>query len=644
MASAAAEVLNRRELGSTIAAWAYDPATDVFTVEMRLDAVRFGSGPLATAALLASNHVRKVGAAERNATDRTMNAFVASVTREAVSWLSVQLNTWLRTQAKVTLTAKNVPGDNATAEGLLQYLANEAVRIHMSGLTPTQEVARVALTTYGTGRQAPETNTGALWKPMMRLAHANVDVDPDNVPRYEREIHHADARGRLEELRELLALVAAALAGGGGSRLWEAVSAGLADADGMFEAAASSTVPFGPLRPDSVAVKLLCDNVHAMIADAETKEPGLVVTASFEAEPMLMAPTIDFGEGGGGYACGCSTFAFAEAVVIAAHALERAAEQPYTDDDAALFGPEKARLEDALLRPVSATNAKLVALERDVAKLDTMMGQRRSASAVGLMTTFATVCPTFGNNVTEETLGPSVTEARKAFHLRKAGLSAVGKELYRGFRGWHHARCLEPRQTAHATLVGADKARVLTYFAVDGDNPGYLVGTLMHTVLHTLVDLDAPKVAGHAVVYVKGPGTTAVSTPCAIEQMLVALSALAVLECELDRSLFNAIEDMERVVPPGTLAAAVRGGKAVGGLRGLLRLGVRPNLVARVARELHTYANVRHDAGKRYRHAVGVNASFSALTDSLKQVARTRLDARVAERAAAELPRAEYEV
>lgn len=123
--------------------------------------------------------------------------------------------------------------------------------------------------------------------------------------------------------------------------------------------------------------------------------------------------------------------------------------------------------------------------------------------------------------------------------------------------------------------------------------------------------------------------------------MLVGETALTVLESELDRNLANAIADMESAVPSGTLAAAVRGGAALDGITGLLRLGVKPKLVARAVRELHTFANVRHDAGKRYRHAVGVNASFSALTDSLQQVARTRLDARVAEQAAAELSRTE---
>ena len=155
----------------------------------------------------------------------------------------------------------------------------------------------------------------------------------------------------------------------------------------------------------------------------------------------------------------------------------------------------------------------------------------------------------------------------------------------------------------------------------------------MHTTLAMLIDIDTPKLAQHPMVYVRGPGTTAVSTPCSIEQLLMQTHHLKTLETELDRQVINTVADMGRMVDTQTIAFNVHHRGIRGGIKALLLLGGHPDVIARVVRELHTFSNVRHDAGKRYRHAVGVNASFSALTDALKQLVRSQVDVEIATQA-----------
>lgn len=628
MAAIATAVLNRRELGSTLAAWNYEPDRHCFVAEFRLDAVRYGPGPLATVGLLATSHVEKLSAADKQANDQAQNDFVRDVITTAVNWLKTPLQTWLKLQSvNVGAAAKRLPigfQDLPASDAMIAYLASESVREHVNVGSPVEAIAKAALTTVAAANDTNPTK-GAVWRPMARLAHANIDVDPDNVPRYEREIHHNDLHGKFMELGELLRLVAEALGAATGSELWEALSAGRASASAMFENAASKTVPFGPLDPSSAAIAVMCERVRKrIVADCTTNEP-LVLTADFNQEVAPLAPTVHFDENKGEYAVGCATYTFAEALVVAANAIEVAVNSVYTLEDEAEFGPEVGNVSDDDVAPVSTASKSLIALAEKIKR-----EKRQGNNLADAEAEFERICPASGSKGLD--IEERVKTSLATYHMRRVGISAVGKALVRGFRGWHHARCLEPRQTAHATIAGRERDRLLKHFRISGPHPAFKKG-LMHTTLAMLIDIDTPKLAQHPMVYVRGPGTTAVSTPCSIEQLLMQTHHLKTLETELDRQVINTVADMGRMVDTQTIAFNVHHHGIRGGIKALLLLGGHPDVIARVVRELHTFSNVRHDAGKRYRHAVGVNASFSALTDALKQLVRSQVDVEIATQA-----------
>lgn len=189
----------------------------------------------------------------------------------------------------------------------------------------------------------------------------------------------------------------------------------------------------------------------------------------------------------------------------------------------------------------------------------------------------------------------------------------IASFLADNFCGWHHARCLEPRQTAHAVVCG-DLYEVASKHLKD-IGAVTLKADRRTPVLARLALLEAPALAVHPVLLVEGPGLGAVATVCEARDYWVETPALKSLMTEAIRLLKTAASDMKAQIrrAPECVGAKINSAKDLASLAVIAEEGP----IVLLVEALHIYNAVGTGAGKRYRHLVGVNAAVAALNDAV---------------------------
>ena len=474
--------------------------------------------------------------------------------------------------------------------------------------------------------------------PAARLAHTMVDVDPDKIPRYERDLHYADHNGRADELLKVIQLFLKALASQVAADHWNRIVFGNSDHYGVdeFEAMVISNNPF-PSRSDAGKISQEIFNFDIIVTSGSNQtlssliynrimkavDDEILLVGAPDAAVMHDAPVLVMGETSSeyGYAIGTAAYPFIEALSLASAALvfastERDAEYVRNGDKRQDNSPYRIQEIYDAPQPLATT------------------GSVWEKTDMSLLT----------NEVS----------------LYRITFESILRYLEEYFRGWHHARCLEPRQTAHAVVVRNLARQATDHFAENGSvqkltdsqmadvdllkSQNYLkaLGTIFAgtqtefdskdckealfrywTVLDMLSDVDTPRLVYHPTCYVQGPGNAAVPTVCEALAWWTPSSMLQAHADELLNMMPLAINDLPQAQrAPNTVAAKVLA-KNPTNLYQLCKCAA-PVHLARVLRELNVYASVRADGGKRYRHLLGVNASIAALNSAVRHLLLSR--------------------
>lgn len=593
-------VANTRRRGDTLKSWRFDSDTRAITIELSATATFMVPAPQATVGLLATTHLKSLAKRERDAQDEALATTVREVTATTLALLEKDLRLELKQHGVPSAASCLSNPDTA----LRQLIVTRTLRDGAPATGPG-EMAADALAAW-TSNKAVRATTQLHPVPMVRLAHTNIDVDPDNIPRHEKDLHHTDMDGRLDELRQLLVLTGQALVCPDAAGLWECITdvhTDRASTDTRFAAAASSTLPFGLPPPAAKPVFDTIDRVYNLLRAKCEAEPPLVAVANFTVAVGEDTPVVRMRGGVDTrfYAAGTAAYPFAEALILAAKCVATAHDRgPLTDAECGLYGEEISDMRD---RQLETCSLQAMRYQQLCAMPDSADPEARR---------------TLANSIIPNGTDNQIRAACTAYELHRVGILQTARHLVTDFAGWHHTRCLEPRQTAHACLFGPLRKKVLDHYGTLAHTEGP-----MYTVLAGLRDLAAPVITQEPAVFVLGPGNNAVATPCAVQEMLLVTPNFKVLDAELAERVAYLCTDLAPRQPPGLVIQAVRpwgGTTAEGAAKRLLDVGATPSLLVRAMRELHTCAGVRTGAGKRYRYSIGVNAAYSACDGALRQL------------------------
>ena len=547
--------LNRRNNGDDVCDWEYDSNSQLWRVVCEDTATAVVPGAQATANLLATAHIGAITDRQKASQDERTSRMVGSVVEDVLDALHDQIWKAISKMASIPSTAYQQTLLHEPRTEATRRLAREAAR------TTNNMVARDLLSKYADKSLTTLSRQATYeWLPLVRLAHTEVAVDPDNIPRFERDLHHTDEAGKLDELYNVLALTVAALTSEEAATMWEKLVKfeDTRSVSSDFAEMASSTRPFGW---PSTGTEALYAEARA-IADELAKQPCVVAVGVPNAECDFKAPVVDFNGSHNEptFAIGTAAYPFVEGIVLAAQCLTHA--------NAIILPPN---------HPVKR-----------------------------------------------------VRVARAGRLAYGCTWDSVKKYLKENFSGWHHSRCLEPRQTAHATVAGKEAVRVKKHLtALDSCSEKEL--PRLYSLFQMIKDADHPRLVRPPTFFCKGPGHGAVATVCEAIEYLCPTDHLKRLERELWGQLTCASRDIPKLRPDNCVA--VKLGFPPPGPGSSQNLPTMVNLsdlaekyvenieaLACAVLELHTYDTIRADAGKRYRHTLGAHASAAALDTALRQL------------------------
>lgn len=503
-------------------------------VEFSPDADGLAPGPQAAAGLLSTAHVQELSRSERTSQNEEEAEHLYAIVSKVLN--AMQEEIW---QQIGLLSAQGCT--HYTQTYLMEPRAEAGKRLarQAANAPGTDPGIKTLLQNWADGMGHPNRRHLA-WIPKVRLGHTEVNVDPDNIPRYERDLHHSDNNGRLNELRTVFRLTVEALFSTEASTLWKSLTSHqFAAASEEFSRMAQSTTPFGSAKEIGLLLK---QRLSALAVDL-CNDPIIAVAAP-GAECSLEAPVIrmDGDHVLPFYAIGTAAYPFVEALVLAAQAL------------------------------LNANDSE----ER---------GKRLRYT------------PSAGNP--------------RVLHVNEDDLVYF---LENGFAGWHHTRCLEPRQTAHAALAGIAKHTAEIWITrVQAHRTGKI-----HSLYTQIKGAVHPALVEPPRLYVQGPGNGAVATVCELPNYLAPLPQLKMLDRELVTRLHDCKKDLLKPLSPACVAYALDDGITT--IEELCIVVEDIPSLARAVSELHTFMTVRADAGKRYRHQLGVQASHVALSAALKSL------------------------
>ena len=626
--------------------------TDLSKITFRViyhnDATLKTAAPPKTLGLLATAHIKRVEAlagAQDEATRRQLELVVFKVldaVRETVDNAVEQMVTRGTDRAEFQNTAfeGSTPVDAIDRTTLLSFFSVVANQCNNAPLAQTLIEAFANPEAGRSSKRARVAESALL--PMARLAHTQVEIDPDKIPRYERDLHYADSQGRDNELQEVLDLCLKALASETAAKNWNKIVFPNADLYGVdeFENLVISDNPF-PSRDDAGAASLPQQDFDFFVDDglgeplivnyifnlikAKAKDEILFVgmpdaQIHHEAPVLLMGSSFNSNK----YAVGTAAYPFIEAIILASSAL------------------------------YYATSQSEGLLDAGAKRTDTTVYQVDQL--------YTTPEPPVAGAVTTDPRRElvDISTLTNQISMYKVGFTDIIDYLTESFVGWHHTRCLEPRQTAHAVVVSDLAENAVKHFVKlkavrkleDGelkevftsDTIFTLLGTYLKNddnffrdqinrkaldrywiVLDMLSEVDTPVLVRHPTCYVQGPGPAAVPTVCEALAWWCPTEMLEIHADELINMLPIAINDLPRSQRlESTVAHALESNlKQIDTLYDLC-LYAEPVHLARVLQEINVYASVRADGGKRYRHLLGVNASIAALNSAVRHLLKSR--------------------
>lgn len=223
---------------------------------------------------------------------------------------------------------------------------------------------------------------------------------------------------------------------------------------------------------------------------------------------------------------------------------------------------------------------------------------------------------------------PTGSQDSKSF-TATAPVADVHKMVAGAFGGWHYARCTEPRQTAHANLMGP-----LMKDALHGLNAGDWLGlhesvnlnnvpdainkNIALKYFHVLADIQnaSPTLVADMQIMVKGPGRDSVATACRVPAVKMMTHMGKIVASEIDHQLVAVAMTLPKRIDPNCYGAKVRQSRQANCRSYFLNTNAHHALVRAFA-ETALADSVRAGAGKRYHHNLPVRAGQIALRSAL---------------------------